>query len=520
MLERIATIWAGLNGRQRIGAGIVAAAAIGAVVCLAVGSARTEYAPLYSGLAPGDAGAIVAKLKAAKVNYRLSGGGGTIEVPQDKVCELRITLAQEGLPGSSQSGFELFDKSSLPGTEFSNNVNYQRALQGELGRTISSLQEISSARVHLALPKPSLFADKEQASASVVLEPKPQAQLSNAQVRGIVHLVSSAVENLKAENVTVLTTRGEFLAGGDAAGDGGQLSLAQLGTQRDFEEQLRRRLQSMLDASVGVDKSVVRVRASLDFGSEQTDSEIIEPLNGKQGAISKENTTEEQYAGAKPGNAGVAGVAGVAGNLNARAGGGGSGQQGSYTNRVQQREYQYSRNVKHAKKSPGTVKQVMVAAVVDESVSNVSNEQLTTLLSAAAGADPARGDKVVVERMNMASKQVADAEEKKALAAEKDAQRAKVLGAAGRHGWIVVLLVVWAIVALGRRRRCGEVAEEAPVEGTDALAAEDGQDRRRLGADIESADVAQLEQYLRQVTEAQAEAVARQIQAMMGGEER
>ena len=503
MIERIATIWAGLDGRQRIGAVIVAAAAIVAIICLAAGSARTEYAPLYSGLAPGDAGAIVAKLKTAKVNYRLSGGGGTIEVPQDKVYELRITLAQEGLPGSSQSGFELFDKSSLPGTEFSNNVNYQRALQGELARTISSLQEISSARVHLAIAKPSLFADKEQASASVVLEPKPQAQLSNAQVRGIVHLVSSAVANLKPENVTVLTTRGELLAGGDAAGDGGQLSLAQLGTQREFEEQLRRRLQSMLDASVGVSKSVVRVRASLDFSSEQTDSEIIQPLNGKEGVISKENTTDEQYAGAKPNNAGVAGVAG---NLNARAGSG-SEHQAGYSNGVQQQEYPYSRSVKRAKKSPGAVRQVTVAAVVDESVSNVSTEQITTLLSAAAGADPARGDKVVVERMNMASKQAADAEEKDALAAGKDAQRAKVLGAAGRHGWIIVLLVAGAIVALGRRRRGGEVAEE-------------GQDRRRLGTDIDSADVAQLEQYLRSMTEAQAEAVARQIQALMGDEER
>ena len=509
MLERITTIWAGLNGRQRIGAGIVAAAVTVALVCLAAGSAHTEYAPLYSGLAPADAGAIVEKLKAAKVNYRLSGGGGTVEVPQDKVCELRITLAQEGLPGSSQSGFELFDKSSLPGTEFSNNVNYQRALQGELGRTISSLQEITSARVHLAMPKASLFADKEQASASVVIEPKPQAQLTDAQVRGIVHLVSSAVENLKPENVTVLTTRGEFLAGGDATGEGGQLSLAQLGTQREFEEQLRRRLQSMLDASVGVDKSIVRVRAALDFGSEQTDSEIIEPLNGKQGLVSKENTTEEQYAGAKPGNAGVAGVAG---NLNARAGGG-TGQQGSYTNKVQQREYQYSRNVKHAKKSPGNVKQVMVAAVVDESVSNVSNEQITALLSAAAGADPTRGDKVVVERMSMASKQTAEAEEKKAIEDQKGAQRAKMLGAAGKHGWLVVLLVAGAIVALGRRRRGVEVAAEAPRE-------EESEPVQQAGADLQTADVEQLEQYLRSVTEAQAEAVARQIQALMGDGER
>jgi flagellar M-ring protein FliF len=518
MLERITTIWAGLNGRQRIGGAVVAVAAIVAVVSLTIGSTRTEYAPLYTGLDPSDAGAIVAKLKAAKVGYRLSGGGNAIEVPQDKVCELRITLAQEGLPGNSQSGFELFDKSSLPGTEFSNNVNYQRALQGELGRTISSLQEISSARVHLAIPKPSLFADKEQASASVVLEPKPQAQLTDAQVRGIVHLVSSAVENLKPESVTVLTTRGEFLAGGDAASDGGQLSLAQLGTQREFEEQLRRRLQSMLDASLGVDMSVVRVRAALDFGSEQTDSEIIEPLNGKQGVVSKENTTEEQYAGAKPGSGGVAGVAG---NLNARAGSA-SGQQGSYTNRVEQREYQYSRNVKHAKKSPGTVKQVMVAAVVDESVSNVSNEQITALLSAAAGADPARGDKVVVERMSMASKQVADAEEKKTLAAEQGAQRARLLSSAGRHGWIVVLLAAGAIAVLARRRKSEADDEGAPGEaaGTAQVSAGPSEDRRQVVADIGSADVAQLEEYLRRVTDAQAEAVARQIQVMMEEGER
>jgi len=377
-----------------------------------------------------------------------------------------------------------------------------------------------------------------------VLDVKPPNQLSSAQVRGIVHLVSCAVENLKPENVTIVTTTGEFLAGADGEGESGQLSLTQLETQRDFEEQLRRRLQSMMDTSLGPDLSVVRVRAALDFGTELTDSETLEPLNGKQGLVSKENTTEEQYAGAKPP---VGGVAGVSGNLNPRAATG-AGRQGTYTSKTQQREYQYSRNVKHAKKPAGAVKQITVAAVVDDSVSNVSNEQVASLLSAAAGIDQTRGDKVVVERMSMASKKLADDEQKTALAAEDAARRTQMYRAGALCAVPLLIAAAFGVAFAIRRRRAAQQSAEVimpefeqplemPMEPTAQADAPEGGETPGNGQpsaeenepgpddedwflpniDLESAQASQLEEYLRRVADAQAEAVAKQIQTLLAG---
>src|SRR5437773_949824 len=178
-----------------------------------------QYVPLFTSLPPEEGGAILAQLKASKTPYRIGGAGDQILVPADKVSEARLKLAMQGLPVGGGVGFEVFDRPSLGVSDFAQRLNYQRALQGELARTIGQLREVSRARVHLVLPQPSLFTDRDRpASASVFVKLAPGSQLRAEQVKGIVHLVASSVEGLSPERVTLVDTAGRVLAmGGESA---------------------------------------------------------------------------------------------------------------------------------------------------------------------------------------------------------------------------------------------------------------------------------------------------------------
>ncbi|PIU26027.1 flagellar basal-body MS-ring/collar protein FliF, partial [Candidatus Aquicultor secundus] len=172
---------------------------------------RPSYSVLFSNLSPEDASSIVTKLQEKKIPYQLSGTQ-TIQVPSDQVYETRIELAGAGLPQGGTVGFEIFDQSNFGLSEFTQKVNYRRALEGELGRTISQIDEIGGARVHIVIPEPSLYTDKENpATASVIIKPKPGVKISDGQVQGIVNLISKSVEGLKTENITVVDTSGNVL---------------------------------------------------------------------------------------------------------------------------------------------------------------------------------------------------------------------------------------------------------------------------------------------------------------------
>lgn len=241
----------------------ITAAGIGLMIYF---TSQIEYRVLFSNLTAEDAGNIVGKLNENKIPYKISSTGTAISVPSDKVSELRLEMAAAGLPQGSGVGFEIFDSKKLGITEFEQQLNYRRALQGELARTINGLDEIQSCRVHIALPKESLFADQQKKpSASVTLKMKSGRMLRPAQVEGIVHLVASSIEGMSPEDVMVVDSKGAILSGQRNESKLSKLTSSQIDFQRNTEKELAGRIQSMLENVVGKGKAVVRVTAELDF---------------------------------------------------------------------------------------------------------------------------------------------------------------------------------------------------------------------------------------------------------------
>jgi flagellar M-ring protein FliF len=431
-MDQFIVLWNNLHPRARV---VIVTAAL---LCLAGLSALSRlhtgvsYVPLYTGLAGSDAAGIVEKLKTEKVPYHLTQGGATIEVPQDKVYELRVLLAKDGLPSSGQVGFELFDRSNLPGTQFSNQVNYQRALQGELARTISAMDEVASARVHLVLPQESLFSEETKASASVVVQPKPGRLLAREQTAAIAHIVASAVRDVKAEEVTIVDSSGHVLFGMGRDGlSGGGLTSSQLAVQQEYEDRLCRSLQSMLDSVLGPNKSVVRVQTQLDFDREEVKNETLTPVGQGRGLLAEEKIKQEQYQG---GGSNAGGAAGLKPNLGLGQAGGGGAQSGSYMHRDESRQYQYSRNQASLVKAPGKIKNLTVAAIVDESLASSAEGQVKQILSAAAGANERRGDVVTVQRMKIEAAELAKTQQDEMTTLEKGRQRQTLLQSVLRGG--------------------------------------------------------------------------------------
>jgi len=239
---------------------------------------QVEYRVLFSNLSGEDAGNIVSKLQEKKVPYRLSSTGDAISVPAEKVAELRLEMATAGLPQGGGVGFEIFDNKSLGSTEFEQQLNYRRALQGELSRTINSLEEIQMSRVHLALPKESLFLERQKkATASVTVKLKQGRTLRSSQVEGIVHLVASSVEGISPEDVIIVDSRGNILSTAQTDSKLAKMTNAQVDYQRSQERDMGARIQSLLENVVGKGKAVVRVSAVMDFRITEKTEENYDP---------------------------------------------------------------------------------------------------------------------------------------------------------------------------------------------------------------------------------------------------
>jgi len=280
-------LWRKLKPAQRLGLIAALVATVGTVAFVSLRGSTESYSLLYAGLAPEEAGRIVEQLKADKVVYRLTNAGTGIEVPEAKVHEVRLSLAQKGLPKGGGIGFELFDKQSFGTTSFVEQMNYRRALQGELARTVMSLDEVETARVHLALPERSLYKQNEEpASASVALKLKPGRKLLPGQVRGIVHIVSGSVEGLAPERVTVVDESGNVLSeANDAAGN--------LDSQQSLEKSLERRVREVVERLVGPGHVAVVITAEMDYAKTDRTEEQFD----KDGALRSEARTEERSGG-------------------------------------------------------------------------------------------------------------------------------------------------------------------------------------------------------------------------------
>ncbi len=366
------------------------------VVVLLAGAAFVRWASapsftvLYSDVDASQLSEVVDSLEAQNVDYRLEGGGSRILVPQADVYRLRADLASDGIQGSVvPQGYELLDNQGLSVSDFRQKVDYQRALEGELARTLNAMRSISSATVHLVLPEEALFAEnQEPVTASVLID--PNGTISESDVEAITFMISSSVEGLEPTQVTVASTDGKVL---HAAGEESTVGMgnAQLRMTKEFEESLAGDITAMLSSVMGPNRASVVVRAELDFAERSTESEIYDPES--QIAV-KEQTIDETYNGA--GDAPI-GTVGIEGEPIEEITEDGSYE---YARNEATTEFGVDRVVTRTMEAPGAIERLSVAVVVDDGeLTGAAAPDLQTidsLVTAAAGISEARGDTVEV----------------------------------------------------------------------------------------------------------------------------
>ncbi len=319
---------------------------------------KADYQVLYSNLSEDDSGKIVQELTANKVPYQLAAG--SVLVPSNKVYDVRLQLASKGLPQGGGVGFEIFDNTNFTTTEFVQKLNYRRALEGELARTIRSLDGIEQSRVHLAVPDKTIYSfndDKAHATAAVFVSLNQGRRLSSREVDGIIHLVASSVEDLRPNNITVLDSKGELLS---KPGDDSMMSLSstQMEYQQSFEKNMSRKILSILEPVVGTGSIKAKVSSSFDFTRSERTEEIYDP----EGAVirSEQKSTEKSTSGG-----GSSGVPGTSSNLP----GGASGGVASAGNQSQKQDetinYETSKTIKRTVESPVILEKITVAIIID-----------------------------------------------------------------------------------------------------------------------------------------------------------
>jgi len=343
---------------------------------------RPDFTPLYTNLSPQDAAQMVDKLRSAKIPYKLTSGGTAIMVPSKDVYQTRISLASEGLPQASTVGFEIFDKTNLGTTDFVQKINYHRALEGELTRTIEQLAAIQGARVHLVIPNPRLFTEEQkEATASVVLTLVGGGEISRSQVKGIAHLVSSSVEGLKPENITILDNWGNILSGRDGK-DNSLFALTnnQLELQRNVESYLSHKALAMLEKALGAGNAIVKVTVELDFKNLEKTVESYDP----ESSVIRSEERNEQVSAAQGGKS-----------------------ESSITN------YEISKTVEHIIDKTGNIKRLWASVLVNGIYKSQKGKEgktyqprseeeiagLTEIVKKAIGFDPSRGDQIEVANM-------------------------------------------------------------------------------------------------------------------------
>ncbi len=303
LVEQLRAIYQGMSRPRRIALLVLSGVCALAIIAVGIYAFQTDYQILYSGLSAEDAGAITAKLQAQSVPFRLSANGTTILVPAERVHQLRLDLAVEGVP-SKGKGFELFDEMNVGMTPFLQHVNLDRALQAELARTIMQVEPVLQARVHLVRPDPTPFVrEQKPATASVVLKLRPGAVLSRSAAQGIVALVSRSVEGLTPDQVTLVDTSGRILS--ETHSETPAPVTTQMEYRRDLETYLSHRAEEMLSQVLGPGRVVVRVTAEVNFQHQKTRKETYDP---EQRVLVKETITNRKSSTGSPTNKGTAGA--------------------------------------------------------------------------------------------------------------------------------------------------------------------------------------------------------------------
>lgn len=420
----------------------VAAVVLGAVA-LTSWLARPTMTPLFSGLSGADASAVVDHLEAEGVEYQLAEGGSTVLVPSAQLYAQRINLAAAGLPADSEAGgYSLLDDMPMTSSEFQQQTTYQRAVEGELARTIQAIDGVETASVKLALPEDTVFVESQaDPTASVFVQTRAGRTLAPEQVQAIVHLVSAGISGMEPTDVSVVDSSGQVLS---AAGEnaGGQLSGQQTA---EYETRVRQALQGVLDQVVGRGKSAVTVTAELDFDETERTTEEFSATPDTPPLTS--STTEEEYEGSGGAASGVLGPD----NVQVPAGDGA----GTYSSTSEEVQNAVNKVSEVTRTAPGAVERQSVAVVLDmEAGAAIDLAALEQTLAAAAGIQPDRGDTIEVQRLafdrsaaDEAAAALGQAQAEAEAAAQAKLYRELIIGGA------VLLLALIVIVTLVRRSR-------------------------------------------------------------------
>ena len=365
VVERIITTLKELPMSRKIALGIFAMVLIAGFTTMFIWANKTKFKTAYTGLSKEDAALVVDKLKESNTPYRLTGDGTTIRVPEAIVYDVRLSMAKEGIPKGSGVGFEIFDKTEFGITEFVQKINKKRAIQGELARTIAAFDEVKTARVMIVMPKDSVFVEEvKKPSASILLE--LNADLEKEKVTAIAHLVASSIQDLTPELVTIVDTAGRILFEGKSQEEQARINARNLADVQykykvRFEENLTRRIQTMLERIVGKDKAIVRVTSEMDFSKNDMNEEIYDPFErGGEFIRSRKNRAEKVTTNSKetPNPSSVNPIVGT-GDLS-----------GKLNNELVNKSddtfnYEISKRVRETQKPMAVLSRLSVAAVVD-----------------------------------------------------------------------------------------------------------------------------------------------------------
>ncbi|MFH2135780.1 MAG: flagellar basal-body MS-ring/collar protein FliF [Pseudomonadota bacterium] len=408
----MAQLLLGIPSQQKLGLMVAVAATVALLAGLWMWGQSSDYRVLYANLSERDGGAIIESLQQQNIPYKFAAGGGALMVPSDQVHEVRLKMAAQGLPKGGTAGFELMENQKFGTSQFLEQVNFQRALEGELARSVQSMASVANARIHLAIPKPSVFVkEKQKPTASVVLSLYAGRSLDEGQVNAIVHLISSSIPNMPSQNVTVVDQTGTLLS---AARNGSHqmLDASQLKYVRQIEQDYVKRIEDILSPITGVQNVRAQVTASLDFTTTEQTSELFKPNQPPNEAAVRSMQSTEALNGVKS----AGGVPGALTNqppvpataplvTPANAVTAANGPTANNTQKAQTTNYEVDRTIQHTKLPTGNIKRLSLAVVLNnrnvtdkdgKTVSTPYTEQekaqIASLIKEAVGFEEQRGD--------------------------------------------------------------------------------------------------------------------------------
>ncbi|MEX2355550.1 MAG: flagellar basal-body MS-ring/collar protein FliF [Thermaerobacterales bacterium] len=420
-----------------------------------------DYGPLFAELGPDDAAAMVMQLEERGIPFKLSGQGTTIMVPTGEIYRTRLLLAGEGLPRGGVVGMEVLDRFQFGTTEFERRINFMRALQGELTRTIRQIDGVEDARIHVVMPEQSLFVSQRQpATAAVLLNMRPGSRMDPTQVQAIANLVAGSVENLQPSDVTVIDVHGRILSDGIHGDEGaaGARPLRNLEMQTRFQEDLQKGVQTLLEQVFGPGNVVARVNAELDFDETSINRQFFEPVADTNAMLRSVQELEERFEG----SGGAGGAVGTDGNIPTYIAPAGA-QEGNYERNESVRNYELNEIREQVQVAPGRVSRLSVSVVVNEELNEGQIAAIHDTVAGTIGFDDIRNDQITVLGIpfdTSIADQMRTSMDQQAVAQEQ--QQRTTIYAAAAAGVIVLILAVMLMVWI--RRRLGESRQQVLLD--------------------------------------------------------